>query len=81
MTKSILQNKLHHFIDNADVKKLKKMFSFVEDELEESLDLMWNDDDFVKELEKRSDEIKTGKVRGVSWDEIKRGASLENDRK
>lgn len=75
MTISIIRNKLHDFIEKADINELKKVFSFVENEFEPSLD-PWKDDEFLKELEKRSDEIKTGKVQGVSWDQIRKNASL-----
>jgi hypothetical protein len=75
MTISIIRNKLHDFIEKADINELKKVFSFVENEFEQSLD-PWKDDEFLKELEKRSDEIKTGKVQGVSWDQIRKNASL-----
>jgi hypothetical protein len=75
MTISIIRNKLHDFIEKADINELKKVFSFVENEFEQSLD-PWKDDEFLKELEKRSDEIKIGKVQGVSWDQIRKNASL-----
>jgi hypothetical protein len=77
MTISIIRNKLHDFIEKADINELKKVFSFVENEFEQSLD-PWKDDEFLKELEKRSDEIKIGKVQGVSWDQIRKNASLSN---
>jgi len=76
MTTSIIKNKLHHFIENADLKELKKVYSFLEDELEQSLDSIWENNDFVKELERRSDEIKSGKVKGISWERIKRKTEL-----
>lgn len=76
MTTTIIRKRLHDFIENADINELKKVFSFVEHEFEQALHSIWKDDEFLKELEKRSDEIKTGKVQGVSWDQIKRNASL-----
>jgi hypothetical protein len=76
MTTSIIKNKLHDFIERADINELKKVFSFVEHEFEQSLHSIWEDGEFLKDLEKRSEEIKTGKVQGVSWDQIRRNASL-----
>lgn len=42
----------------------------LEDEIEEVYDY-WNDKNFVAELNKRSAEYKSGKVKGVSWDKAK----------
>lgn len=44
----------------------------MEEDLEQSQDSIWEDEKFVKELEKRSKEIKSGKVKGITWEEVKR---------
>ncbi len=76
MTTSIIRNKLHSFIEKADTKELKKIYAFMEEELDQTLDSIWTDEEFVKELEKRSDEIKSGKVKGIKWEEIKKNLQL-----
>jgi hypothetical protein len=78
MTTSIIRNKLHSFIEKADTKELKKIYAFLEEELDQTLDSIWTDEEFVKELEKRSDEIKSGKVKGIQWEEIKKNLQLHN---
>jgi hypothetical protein len=72
MTSSIIRRNLHSFIENADQSELKKIYSFVEDELAGPSNSFWEDEKFVKELEKRSNEIKTGKVKGITWEKIKK---------
>jgi hypothetical protein len=39
----------------------------------------WQDENFIAELEKRSDDYKSGKVKGISWEESK--AKILNSRK
>lgn len=34
----------------------------------------WEDDDFLKELKSRLDDIESGKVKGIPWEEVKRNA-------
>ena len=76
MTTSIIRNKLHSFIEKANIKELKKIYAFLEKDLDQTLDSIWEDEEFVKELEKRSNEIKTGKVKGIKWEEIKKNLQL-----
>ncbi len=40
------------------------------EEIEEGYDY-WNDKAFVAELDKRSSDFKSGKIKGVSWKEAK----------
>ena len=72
MTTSIIKNKLHNFIKNADPKALREIYTFLEEKLEKPLNSIWEDENFLKELEKRSNEIKSGKVKGIKWEEVKR---------
>ena len=34
-------------------------------------DDIWDDKDFVKEMDRRTKELESGKVKGYSWDEVK----------
>jgi len=31
----------------------------------------WNDEDFVAELEQRAEDMKSGKVKGIPWEDVK----------
>jgi len=47
-----IKQKLHRYIETADEKKLKAIYTIVKQEIEETSDL-WNDEEFVAELEQR----------------------------
>jgi len=32
---------------------------------------IWDDEEFVKEMDKRIEELESGKVKGYTWDEVK----------
>lgn len=69
MTTAAIRQKLYEYIRVADDKKVKAIFTMVEDELQ-AYD--WTKDDaFLDELDKRSNDLKSGKVKGASWEEVK----------
>lgn len=47
-----LRQKLHHYIETAQDKKVKAIFTMVEDEIEETYNY-WKDESFVSELKRR----------------------------
>jgi hypothetical protein len=47
-----LRQKLHHYIENAEERKLQAIFTMVEDEINEYYN-HWDDEDFVNELHER----------------------------
>ena len=47
-----LRQKLHHYIENAEEKKLQAIYSMVEDEIKEAYN-HWDDEDFVTVLQER----------------------------
>lgn len=62
MTSTIdIRQKLHHYIETAQNKKVKAIFAIVEDEIEETYD-HWNDEAFVAELKRRE----TSYLKGTS---------------
>ncbi len=70
MTTAAIRQKLYEYIRVADDKKVKAIFTIVEDEI---ADFEWmNDKEFLAELERRSNEYKSGKVKGIPWDEAKK---------
>jgi 3-phenylpropionate/cinnamic acid dioxygenase small subunit len=52
MTTSAIRQKLHHYIETAQHKKIKAIYAIVEDEIEETYD-HWDDEDFADELKRR----------------------------
>ena len=54
-----IKQKLHRYIETADEKKLKAIYTIVEEEIEETTDL-WNDEEFVAELEQREKKYLNG---------------------
>jgi hypothetical protein len=52
MSTADIRQKLHHYIETAQDKKVKAIFAMVEDEIEETYD-HWNDEAFIAELKRR----------------------------
>jgi hypothetical protein len=67
---SDLRQKLHQYIDEAGEKELKVLYSMVEEEMTEYN--RWSNKDFVEEMNRRASEFESGKVKGNSWEEVKR---------
>ncbi len=72
MSTSAIRQKLHRYIETAQAKKVKAIYAIVEDEIKEG-DVIWTDE-FVIKLNKRASDFENGKVKGRSWDEVKKGA-------
>ena len=66
----IITSLLHHYIDVADDKKVKAIFTVMENDITETLNL-WEDEDFVNEMNNRLEELESGKVKGVTLEEFK----------
>jgi putative addiction module component (TIGR02574 family) len=70
MTTALIRQKLYEYIRVADEKKVKAIFTMVEDELQ---DYDWSKDkEFLAELNKRTADYKSGKVKGIPWEEAKK---------
>ena len=67
-----IRQKLHHYIETAQDKKVKAIFAMVEDEIEEDA-VVWTDK-FLSELNKRASDFESGKVKGHTWEEVKKAA-------
>jgi hypothetical protein len=67
-----IREKLHQYIDQADDKKVKAFYTIVEEEIQPHS--IWNDNGFVKELERRVTEIENGTVKGYTWQEVQSNA-------
>lgn len=67
---SSIRQKLYDYIRVAEDRKVKAIYIMLEEEIEEIYDY-WNDKNFVAELDKRTDDYKSGKVKAISWEDAK----------
>ena len=71
MNTSTIRQKLSENIRVADDKKIKAIYTIIESDVNESYE--WrNDKTLVAELDSRSSDLKSGKDKGLSWDEVKK---------
>ncbi|MGN6293133.1 MAG: hypothetical protein ACTHMV_10350 [Chitinophagaceae bacterium] len=67
-----LDKEINHYLEylNTDQKRavLGVVKSFAKEEY-----AWWEDKDFVKELDRRSEELESGKVKGLTFDELAQG--------
>ncbi len=70
MTTLNIRHKLYDYIRVAEDKKVKAIYTMLEEEIEEAYDY-WNDKEFIAELEKRSADYKSGKSRAIPWEQAK----------
>ena len=73
MSTETIRERLHEYIRFADDKKVEAIYTMVESEIQEELDL-WEDSAFLNELKDRLDEYESEKVIGSSWEEVKQKA-------
>ena len=62
MTTALIRKKLQEYILTADEKKVKAIYTMVEDEIYDP----WGDKNFIAELNKRSSELKSNKEKGIA---------------
>jgi hypothetical protein len=72
MSTSEIREKLIRYMRVADDKKVKAIYTMVEDEMDTSAN-EW-DEDFIKELERRSKSIANGTAKTYSWEETRAAA-------
>jgi hypothetical protein len=61
----LIKEKLHHYIETAGEKKLKAIYAIVEDDIQEPVNV-WEDKNFVAELERREKAYKNGTAKMFS---------------
>ena len=64
-----IRQKLFDYIRIADDKKVKAIYTIIENEIDEDTDI-WTDE-FLQELKKRTVDFEDGKVKGYAWEEVK----------
>lgn len=73
MTILTIRKSLQDYIRFADDKKVKALFTIVEDEINQKREL-WSNPEFVDEMKKRSLDIEINKVKGTSWENVQEKA-------
>lgn len=68
MTATAIRQRLHEYIRFADDKKVKAFFNILKKEANENKDI-WTKE-FLAEMNLRSEELKTGKVKGRAWGSV-----------
>jgi hypothetical protein len=71
MNTSAIRQKLYEYIRVADDKKVKAIFTMVEDEVNE-ISKWWEDKETIDELDRRSAALKSGKDQGTTWEAAKK---------
>lgn len=71
-----IKQKLLEYINQASPEQLEEMLSFVEEEETEydveTASAPWDDEEFVKEMDRRMEEIESGKVKGIPWEKVQK---------
>jgi hypothetical protein len=73
MTTTAIRQKLSDYMMSiADDKKIKAIYTMVEDEIN-TIENDW-DEDFIREIERRSKDFASGTDKTYSWEETKQAA-------
>jgi len=64
------RQKLHDYIEFAEDDKVDALYTILKEEVEEPYE-WWNDEELIIELDRRSDDLKSGKDPGVTLEESK----------
>lgn len=70
METEVIRERLQEYIRFADDKKVAAIYTMVESEIQDELDL-WEDQDFLNEMKNRVDEYESGKAEIVSFEDFK----------
>ena len=76
MSTADIRHKLHEYIRFANDKKVKAIYVILENEIEEKHDI-WTKE-FTDEMERRANDLESGKVKGISHEEFLKKAEARN---
>jgi putative addiction module component (TIGR02574 family) len=65
-----VRQKLFEYIRTADDEKVEAIYTLIKDDANGRYE-WWNDEELVAELDLRSDDLKSGKVKGIPWEDVK----------
>ena len=76
MTTAAIKKRLHHFIESAEDKKIKAIYTLLEKEIQEieSSSNHWEDRTFVVEMNNRYKSYKDGSAHLISLDAVEKKA-------
>lgn len=76
-----IKKQLHDYIEAVDSKKLKAIYTVMEQDIKSHTDI-WEDEDFVNELKRRSTSVLDGTAKTSTWEEVQINAkkALANKR-
>lgn len=69
-----IRQQLHDYIEVMDTKKLKALYTLIEEDIKINTDDMRDNDDFVNELQRRSASVKDGTTKTSTWEEVQKNA-------
>ncbi|MBX2904958.1 MAG: hypothetical protein KF744_02910 [Taibaiella sp.] len=75
MTATAIRKTLHSYLEIADDKKIKAIYTLLEREIAESATEAgdhWESPEFIAEMNRRVADMQSGKDKGRSWDDVKR---------
>lgn len=70
MTTLTIRQKIYDYIKVADDKKVKAIYTMLEENIEQSFEPL-DDENILKEVERRSAEYKKDKSKAMSWNDAK----------
>lgn len=73
MKTAAIRKRLSDYMQTADEKKVKAIYAMVEDEIN-TAENDW-DEEFIRELNRRSKEMASGKSKTYTWEEVKKNAA------
>ena len=72
MSSAALDKKIANYVEQLNAKQKKVVLSVVKVFADEGTNDVWEDEAFVKEMDKRTKDMESGKVKGYSWDEVRK---------
>lgn len=80
MTASVIRERLHSYLDVADDKKVKALYTLIENDIEANFNGIgehWADEEFVAEMNQRAADMDSGNDEGRSWEEVHSSVRLK----
>jgi len=64
-----IKRQLHDYIEAVDSKKLKAIYTVMEQDIKLHADI-WEDEEFVNELKRRTTSVLDGTAKTSTWEEV-----------